>query len=134
MRCAREDIHVDGVVIPRGTMLVLNQWFIHHQANTWEDPWKFNPDRFLDSKGQLLPTTDPLRKNVQAFGIGARTCPGEVFAKSRVFLFVATILQSYDLLTPEDTPLPSCDPRDNIPSLIRQAPPFSCRLRRRDVA
>ena len=123
---------MDGAVIPRGTMLLHNQWFMHRDPSIWDDPWDFNPERFLDPKGQLLPATDPTRKNLQAFGVGARTCPGEVFAKSRVFLFVTTILQNYDLLKPEATPLPSCDPRDNnVPGLIRQAPPFSCRLRRR---
>ncbi|XP_005105632.1 farnesoate epoxidase [Aplysia californica] len=131
MRTAREDIHIDGYVIPKGTQFPVNQWFFHRDPKIWDDPWKFKPERFLDDKGVVLPANHPVRKKVQAFGIGNRMCPGEAFARSRVFLFVVSILQKFDLLPPENEPLPSCDPRDNLKGVVRQAPPFKCRLRNR---
>ena len=33
----------------------MNLWALHHEEKHWENPWLFNPDRFLDESGQLLP-------------------------------------------------------------------------------
>ncbi|XP_005105622.2 steroid 17-alpha-hydroxylase/17,20 lyase [Aplysia californica] len=134
LRSAREDIHIDGYVIPKGTQFLVNQWFLHRDPNIWDDPWKFKPERFLDESGVILPANHPVRKKFQAFGHGNRMCPGEGFARSRIFLFTVMILQKFDLLPPENEPLPSCDPRDNLKGGVRQAPPFKCRLRNRREA
>ncbi|XP_012942000.2 cytochrome P450 76A1 [Aplysia californica] len=111
-----------------------NSWLFHHDPKIWDDPWKFKPERFLDESGVILPANHPVRKKILPFGHGIRMCPGEAFARSRVFLFVVSILQKFDLFPPENEPLPSCDPRDNLKGVIRQAPPFKCRLRNRREA
>ncbi|XP_005092448.1 steroid 17-alpha-hydroxylase/17,20 lyase-like [Aplysia californica] len=131
LRSGREDIHIDGYVIPKGTRIMANQWFFHHNPELWDDPWKFKPERFLDESGVILPANHPVRKKFLAFGHGVRMCPGEAFARSRIFLFTVMILQKFDLLAPENEPLPSCDPRENLNGVVRQAPPFKCRLRNR---
>ncbi|XP_005093545.2 farnesoate epoxidase [Aplysia californica] len=131
MRVARDDIHIDGYVIPKGTQFPVNTWFFHRDPKIWDDPWTFQPERFLDAKGIILPATHPVRKQLQSFGIGVRMCPGENFARSRIFLFVVSILQKYDVLPPKNEPLVSCDPRLNLKGVIRQAPPYKCTLRDR---
>lgn len=42
--------------------IVPNVWTIHHSEKEFDDPFVFKPERFLDDKGQLLPSNDPVRK------------------------------------------------------------------------
>ncbi|XP_059145625.1 steroid 17-alpha-hydroxylase/17,20 lyase-like [Physella acuta] len=133
VRHAKEDLHVENYVIPQGTLILVNVGHFHRDPKYWEDPWTFKPERFLDATGQILPADHPVRKNLLAFGIGNRMCPGEVFARSRVFLFLTRILQKFDLLPPESEPLQSCHPQHNLKVLVRQAPPFKCQIRKRNI-
>lgn len=41
-----------------------------------------------------------------AFGIGKRSCIGEVFARSRMFLFIATLMQLATVIEPDGKSLP----------------------------
>ncbi|CAG5132093.1 unnamed protein product, partial [Candidula unifasciata] len=62
LRKASESIHIDGVVIPKDTLVLVNAGFFHHDEHVWEDPWTFKPERFLDKSGELLPADHPVRK------------------------------------------------------------------------
>ncbi|CAG5128223.1 unnamed protein product [Candidula unifasciata] len=133
-RRASEDIDFEGMVIPKNALILINSWHFLHDENKWEDPWAFNPKRFLDDQGNLLPIDHPRRKDLIAFGVGARACPGEMFSRSRMFLFITSILQRYDLLPPANESLTSADfniHSENVLGLVRQTPPFKCRLVRR---
>ncbi|CAG5130668.1 unnamed protein product [Candidula unifasciata] len=133
-RRASEDLDFEGMTIPKNTMIFINNWHIQHDEKLWEQPWRFNPDHFLDSEGNLLPVEHQIRKNSLPFGIGARACPGEIFARSRVFLFVTSILQRYDLLPPANEKMTPANFKihdEHIQGLVRQTPPYKCRLVRR---
>ncbi|KAI3737194.1 hypothetical protein L2E82_27189 [Cichorium intybus] len=69
-----EDCLVGGYKIPRGTMLLVNQWAIHHDPKLWTDPESFNPERFDGLEG----TRDGFK--LMSFGSGRRSCPGEGLA------------------------------------------------------
>ncbi|XP_025083741.1 cytochrome P450 2C42-like [Pomacea canaliculata] len=97
---ASEDIVVDGFCIPKGSVLFQNLWWVNRDQSLWGDPDVFRPERFLDDEGQLLPVTHKIRQSFLPFGIGRRSCPGENFARSRVFLYVTTLLQKFDFLPP----------------------------------
>jgi coumaroylquinate(coumaroylshikimate) 3'-monooxygenase len=67
-----EGREVGGYYIPPKTLLYVNVWAIHRDSSIYENPFEFNPERFvgsnIDLKGkdfQLLP-----------FGSGRRVCPG----------------------------------------------------------
>ncbi|KAJ9560134.1 hypothetical protein OSB04_005294 [Centaurea solstitialis] len=62
---------VGGYNIPRGTMLLVNQWAIHHDPKLWNKPKRFNPERFEGLEG----TRDGFK--LMPFGSGRRSCPGE---------------------------------------------------------
>ncbi|CAG5128435.1 unnamed protein product [Candidula unifasciata] len=134
LRTCSENINFDGMTIPKGTRIMINNWFFHHNEDIFEDPWTFKPERFLDDNGGLLPPDHPLRKSLLPFGIGLRSCPGEIFARSRVFMFVTLILQKYDILPPVNEKLVLADFQANhedARGFIRQVQPYKCRLQRR---
>nr|XP_043620721.1 cytochrome P450 Tp4149-like [Erigeron canadensis] len=97
-REAKEDVKVMEYDIAQGTQVMINAWAIARDPLIWEEPEKFNPERFLNSsidyKGfdfELLP-----------FGAGRRGCPGTEFATVINELAIANIVLNYDLAVPNE--------------------------------
>ena len=83
---AKEDTELDGYgPMPKGTMVMINTWALHHDESFWDEPYKFHPDRFLEDSGDLLSADHPNRKHLLPFGAGPRVCLGETFAMARLF-------------------------------------------------
>ncbi|KAL8582121.1 hypothetical protein ACOMHN_004041 [Nucella lapillus] len=128
----KEDIEVSGYRIPKDSFIFTNQWLCGRDPDTWEDADRFKPERFLDQKGHLLSADHPRRKNLLPFGIGKRTCPGETFARTRLFLLITTLLQRFDFLPPENGQLiPLDDDIPWIPGAVLLLPTYQCRVQRR---
>ncbi|GJT07066.1 RNA-directed DNA polymerase, eukaryota, reverse transcriptase zinc-binding domain protein [Tanacetum coccineum] len=85
-----EDCVVGGYHVPRGTMLFVNQWAIHHDPNLWSDPERFNPERF--EKPEV--TSDGYR--FMPFGSGRRICPGDGLAMRMIGLALGLLIQCFD--------------------------------------
>ncbi|KAK9053948.1 hypothetical protein SSX86_025023 [Deinandra increscens subsp. villosa] len=85
-----EDCVVGGYKIPRGTMLIVNQWAIHHDPKVWNDPERFNPERFDGLEG----TRDGFK--LMPFGSGRRSCPGEGLAVRMLGMTLGSIIQCFD--------------------------------------
>ncbi len=64
-----EDAEVGGMLIRKGTLVQVPIWAMHRDPDTYPDPDRFNPERFLEEAGG-----DGLR--FMAFGGGPRTCIG----------------------------------------------------------
>ncbi|CAG5129685.1 unnamed protein product [Candidula unifasciata] len=136
VRTASEDIHFQGMVIPKNTLVYINTGYIFRSEKYYDDPWTFKPERFLDSQGQLLPVDHPARRNLIPFGVGVRTCPGESFARSRGFLFLTSILQRYDILPPAHEKMVPADftvKDEAVAGFVRQCVRYKCRLIRREA-
>lgn len=43
-----QDTVVDGVLIPRGSMIIVNSGGIFEDPDIYDDPLSFKPERFLD--------------------------------------------------------------------------------------
>lgn len=63
-----------------------------------------------------------------AFGLGRRSCIGEVFAKSRIFLFLSSLLQMVTIAEPEGIPLLDLDPRNMVPGIVLQPQEYEVRF------
>ena len=126
-----EDVPLSGSVIPKGTNVVINYWSLLHDKGFWGDPWVFRPGRFLTDEGHLLPADHLNRKHMMQFGAGPRVCLGELLAMTRMFLFLANLIQEFEFhLSPGVDPV-SCDPRDYNVGLNLSPPDYqACFIRR----
>ncbi|XP_022843605.1 cytochrome P450 71A8-like [Olea europaea var. sylvestris] len=95
-RIASQDVQIMGYDIAAGTMIITNNWAIGRDPESWEEPEKFQPERFLnypiDFRGldfQLLP-----------FGAGRRRCPGISFAMATIEFALANLVQKFDWKLP----------------------------------
>ncbi|KAK3593820.1 hypothetical protein CHS0354_014366 [Potamilus streckersoni] len=122
-RCTA-DIEFEGYTIPQDSIILLNLWSIHHDPEIWSDPWQFRPERFLDDHGDLLPPEHNLRQSLILFGVGRRSCVGETMARSRMFLYLATLIQHFDLGLPKDHDIVSHDPHGYSDTVILQPPQY----------
>lgn len=125
--CASVDTDFHGYNVDKGTAVFINLWSAHHDEATWGDPWVFRPDRFLDDDGNLFRVDHPLRRSVLTFGIGKRSCIGEIIARVRIFLYVTAVLQRFTLEATEKT-MPSADPRGFQPGFILMPQPYTLRV------
>ncbi|KAK3741939.1 hypothetical protein RRG08_024687 [Elysia crispata] len=109
------DTSVLDIPVPKNMTIYVNLWAAHHDSKHWPDPWTFDPDRFLDKEGNLLPPCHPIRRRVIAFGAGRRVCLGEALAKHRLFLFASTLVKHFRFVPSEEDvsakQLPPVDPR-----------------------
>lgn len=76
---ASEDVLYKGYRIPKGTIIMHNTWAVFHSEELYDDPYTFNPDRWLNNplgtkKGVDVSELDKLK--LMTFGAGRRQCPG----------------------------------------------------------
>ncbi|KAK7904980.1 hypothetical protein WMY93_017587 [Mugilogobius chulae] len=83
------DVTIEGLHIPKDTVVFINQWSVNHDTLKWTDPQIFDPTRFLDENGAL---DKDLATSVMIFSTGKRRCIGDQIAKVEVFLFTAILL------------------------------------------
>ena len=87
---ASEDTSLLGYYIPKGTLLFPNIYSALMDPTYWNEPKSFKPERFLDSKGELVENHAQI-----PFGTGPRTCLGEPLARMELFLVFANLIQEY---------------------------------------
>ncbi|HSS23186.1 MAG TPA: cytochrome P450 [Mycobacterium sp.] len=92
MRSPTRDIVVDGYRVEAKTIAVVSFYAMHRDPALWEDPLRFDPDRFLPerSKGRS-------RWQYLPFGGGPRSCIGDHFAMLEATLALATIVRTIDI-------------------------------------
>ncbi|GBM69202.1 Cytochrome P450 2U1 [Araneus ventricosus] len=91
------DTELNGYYIPKDSFVLANLWSVHHNPKYWGgDVEEFRPERFLteDRKEVVKP------EYFIPFSIGKRSCPGESYAKTEVFLYFTSILQKFHISLP----------------------------------
>uniref|UniRef100_A0A915EPJ1 Cytochrome P450 n=1 Tax=Ditylenchus dipsaci TaxID=166011 RepID=A0A915EPJ1_9BILA len=87
------DVTIDGHFIPTGTCIIPQICALMYDEKNFKEADKFNPDRFLDSNGQLKKCDQ-----LMPFSIGKRQCLGESLARMELFLFLANIFNQYKVV------------------------------------
>lgn len=98
-RVAEEDFQTSSnYTIPKGTILQLHIYDLHHNKEFFSNPEEFDPERFSaeNSKGRHPFAHIP-------FSAGPRNCIGQRFAFLEVKTIISSILRNFELL-PIDTP------------------------------
>ncbi|KAA1474623.1 cytochrome P450 [Dentipellis sp. KUC8613] len=88
-RVIEDDVH-DGYFIPKGTIVMANSWKFLHDEQTYKDPMKFVPERFMGKNPELDPYT-------ATFGYGRRICPGILLADTSLFISFVMSLSVFNI-------------------------------------
>ncbi|CAL4938851.1 unnamed protein product [Urochloa decumbens] len=106
-RVAHKDIEYRGYTIPKGWRVVVWLRSLHTDANYYDDPLSFNPDRW---------DKPPKPGTYQVFGGGPRICAGNMLARLQLTIMLHHLAVGYkwELLNPDAkvTYLPHSKPVD----------------------
>lgn len=89
-----EDIQMGDHLVPKGSMICINVYGIHHSPNIYADPQRFNPDRFAPNANE---TRHPCA--FIPFASGPRICLGYKYAYLEMKTIISRILRSYTMET-----------------------------------
>ncbi|WP_416873086.1 cytochrome P450 [Kitasatospora sp. SC0581] len=91
-RRAVEETVIDGYVIPAGAQVVVAPLVTHRHPDHWEDPERFDPDRFL-------PEAERARHRYAwfPFGGGPRACIGQHFSMLEAVLALGVLLRDFEV-------------------------------------
>ncbi|XP_020295585.1 cytochrome P450 4C1-like [Pseudomyrmex gracilis] len=91
-RVVSQDVKLQSYTIPAGTVLHINIFDTHRDPKFWEDPEKFDPDRFL---------TENVRNrhpySYVPFSAGPRNCIGQRFAMLELKAVIASLVHKFHL-------------------------------------
>jgi len=121
-----EDDTYLGYFIPKGATVYANIWSILNNPKNYPNPEQFYPERFIPSKGLDAPL-DPRKLT---FGLGRRSCPGQLLGENTVFLTVANALATLNFRAPtslEGRPL-ELSGLKLTPGLVSTVQPFNCKV------
>ncbi|XP_046662956.1 farnesoate epoxidase-like [Homalodisca vitripennis] len=118
-----KDTTFGGYFIPKGTTLLLNLKSVGYDPKCWKTPEEFIPERFLNADGQYARPS-----NMPTFGLGQRSCIGEMLARNTIFLFITTFLEKFSITLPPGEPEPSTMA---LPGLAVAPSPFKMSIKSR---
>jgi len=122
---ATEDCEYKGYHIPKNTIVLGNIWALSRNAEVYESPDLFRPERYEEHPN--LP--DP-RDFV--FGFGRRSCPGQAFAEATLWITMATLLSTLNMQGSLDDEGNEVIPEERYAGTIASEPePFPYRLESR---
>ena len=110
---ALEDTTIGEYAVSKGEIVLVSQYVTHRNPRYWDDPDRFDPERFMNGKG-------PKEKFAYfPFGGGNRLCIGERFAWLELVLAVATIVkhvrfERIDALDIDPEPLVTMRPKSPV--------------------
>jgi cytochrome P450 len=119
-RRALRDTQFEGHSLPAGTVTGVNPMLTHLLPEIWDEPTRYNPDRFHPEKARSRH-----RFAFVPFGGGAHGCLGANFASLQVRALLRYLLESYELvLASERAPRwyhwPNCRPLGGLPIELRR--------------
>ncbi|OWM76168.1 hypothetical protein CDL15_Pgr009814 [Punica granatum] len=96
-RESMERCTLDGYEVPARTRVLINTYAIGRDADSWDDPLEFRPERFEDANRVEMKDRD---FRFLPFGGGRRGCPGSSFGLATVEITLARLLYHFDWALP----------------------------------
>jgi len=118
-RRSLEPVTVGGVTLPERSIVFVSPWIVHRHADTWPDPERFDPDRFLPANEAKRPKSAWL-----PFGAGPRVCIGNHFAMLEGPIVMATLMRAArfeidEKRTIEPETFATLRPKGGVPAVVR---------------
>ncbi|KAF8895098.1 cytochrome P450 [Infundibulicybe gibba] len=98
MHTSTKDDVYKGYFIPKGSIIFSNIWAMSHDEKKYQNPDKFQPERYFDSQGNLNDDD-----TILAYGFGRRACAGRHLASSTVWLTISSILATLNITKAKDS-------------------------------
>nr|XP_042124184.1 cytochrome P450 3A11-like isoform X4 [Peromyscus maniculatus bairdii] len=100
-RTGKQDDKIGGVFIPKGSLVMVPIYALHHDPEYWPEPEEFHPERFSkENKGNINPYV------YLPFGNGPRNCLGMKFALMNLKLALTKVLQNFSFQPCKETQIP----------------------------
>ncbi|KAI0779913.1 cytochrome P450 [Fomes fomentarius] len=118
-----------GYLIPEGSTMMPNIWWMTQNPELYSEPDQFCPERYMGLSPEELDRKDP---GQVVFGFGRRVCPGKAFADTTLWLTAVNIIATMDLTFSKDA-----TGRDIVPEagflsgFISHPKEFTCAFRPR---
>lgn len=91
MRTANDDFNYKGFSIKKGSLIITSPAVSHKIPSTFEEPWLFKPERFLE-KGIAND-----KNSLVGFGGGVHRCIGVHFARIEMRLILSALNHHYEM-------------------------------------
>ncbi|KAK7498803.1 hypothetical protein BaRGS_00009895 [Batillaria attramentaria] len=104
-RVTQEDVVISNYRIPKGTIIMLNNYTMSRDERIFSDPDTFNPDRWLRAESA---TWHPF--SAIPFGYGVRSCVGRRVSENLMYISAIQMVQNFFLKK---------DPSFDITPLVR---------------
>ncbi|KAF8990695.1 cytochrome P450 [Hymenopellis radicata] len=125
-----QDEVYNGFVIPKHAWILVNIYGIFHDPDAYEDPEKFNPDRYLLSEfGTKSGADNTGRRADLQFGAGRRICGGMNLANNSMALSTMNLLWAFrfsEAIDPKSGKVIPVDLDDFEKGLTAGPKPFQC--------
>lgn len=86
-RVLLEPMQLDEYLLPKGTVIGMQNWIHHRNAAVFPDPERFEPERWMQS-------TETMEASLTPFSIGHRNCIGQNLAWEELKLAVSAIMRA----------------------------------------
>jgi cytochrome P450 len=119
-RAVIHETSIGGFDVHPGEILLISPWLLHRDPRNFEDPLRFDPDRFLPEREAAL-----ARYAYLPFGGGRRICIGNQFALMEGEIILSTIAPqvAFELLTSRPIqlqPYITLRPKGGVPMRVRR--------------
>ncbi|KAJ6050226.1 uncharacterized protein N7446_005535 [Penicillium canescens] len=127
-----QDHEYMGYSIPKGTVIIPNQWALNRDEHLFPEPEEYRPDRWLavENGSHSSPSRTAQWDSLASFGFGKRSCPGEKLARNSLNLAVARLLWGYNFRhkVTEHGDTVHIDPWSYTQKLMAVASPFEAHI------
>lgn len=115
-RTSTVEFEFGGYRFPKNTMVVVSPILTHHMEEWWDDPFRFDPERFSPSRAE----DDRHTHSWIPFGGGPHMCLGKKFAETQIRLILHKLARRYRWsveagYTMPVQQAPISKPRDGLP-------------------
>ena len=94
-----EDDWIDGMLVPKGSEIIINAFGMHHDEKSFPNHDVFDPDHYegFTALAAELASGDYENRDHYGYGSGRRICPGIHLAERNLFLAIAKLLWAFNI-------------------------------------